>query len=245
MRHSREQGRVGESIEALIWDSGERPPRTKLRANVIRWLGAGYGQHLNFFEDGGKFTVRVSQRPDPKADWSMQVDVETRARLTDVHLRRLGAEAGDTLVFRLVADGRATVEVLKGGETEDAPPEEFFLPDELEEGETYLEGAMKRVPVNAYERNPKARRACLRHHGTNCSVCGFSFEERYGEIGAGYIHVHHLKPLAQAGGEYELDPVEDLRPVCPNCHAMLHKKKPPYGIEELKEILGRGRRAAG
>lgn len=231
-------------MEALIWDSGERSPRTKLRANVIRWLGAGHGEYLNFFEDGGAFTVEVSENRHPGADWNMQVDVETRARLTDVHLRQLGAEMGDTLVFKLIADGKASVEVFKGGETEDAPPEEFFLPDEVEEGQTYIEGAMKRVPVNAYERNPRARRACLREHGTNCSVCGFSFEEEYGEIGAGYIHVHHLKPLAQAGGAYELDPVEDLRPVCPNCHAMLHKRNPPYSIEELKEILERGRGAA-
>lgn len=218
----------------------------KLKRTLVRRLGAVEEQYLNFFEeeDGGEFTIEVSDEPDRDADWTIQVDSEARARLTDVHLRQLGAEVGDTLVFRILAGGMASVEVLKEGSEGDELPEAFFLPDEVEEGQTYIEGAMKRVPVNAYERNPQARRACLREHGTDCSVCGFSFGEEYGEIGAGYIHVHHLKPLAQAGGAYELDPVEDLRPVCPNCHAMLHKRNPPYSIEELKEIRERRRGAA-
>jgi len=37
--------------------------------------------------------------------------------------------------------------------------------------------------------------------------------------------------------EYEVDPINDLRPVCPNCHAMLHRKKPPLTIEELETII--------
>jgi 5-methylcytosine-specific restriction protein A len=47
--------------------------------------------------------------------------------------------------------------------------------------------------------------------------------------------VHHLKSLAEIGAEYELDPVRDLRPVCPNCHAMIHRKYPPYGLEEVRQ----------
>lgn len=35
----------------------------------------------------------------------------------------------------------------------------------------------------------------------------------------------------------QIDPISDLRPVCPNCHAMLHKKNPPYTIDELREII--------
>jgi predicted HNH restriction endonuclease len=46
--------------------------------------------------------------------------------------------------------------------------------------------------------------------------------------------VHHLRPLSGIAEEYEIDPVEDLRPVCPNCHAMLHRKTPPYTIDELR-----------
>ncbi len=238
----------GERIVADIWDSGESPPRTKLRASLVKKLGAEAGKYLNFFKAGGGFVVRVSGRRDPDAAWSMQVDVETRARVTDAHLEQLGAELGDRLLFTTLPGGGATVEVLKAREgfeaaspDEDAP-EPFSLPDELEEGQTYIEGAARQVTLNAYERDPRARRDCLRHHGTDCSVCGFSFAKTFGEIGEGYIHVHHLTPLSEVRGEYELDPVKDLRPVCANCHAMLHRRKPPYSIEELRGIIGARRR---
>jgi 5-methylcytosine-specific restriction protein A len=59
----------------------------------------------------------------------------------------------------------------------------------------------------------------------------------YGEIGKGFIHVHHLKPVSEINGEYEVDPIEHLVPVCPNCHAMLHSQHPPLTIEELKKQL--------
>jgi predicted HNH restriction endonuclease len=91
--------------------------------------------------------------------------------------------------------------------------------------------------VNSYERNPAARRACIAHYGTGCSVCGFNFGQVYGDLGEGYIHVHHLRDLATIGTEYEVDPIADLRPVCPNCHAMLHRETPAMSIEELKEII--------
>lgn len=114
---------------------------------------------------------------------------------------------------------------------------ERLFPDELEPGRKYVEGARKQVRVNAYERDPRARKACLKAHGLNCKVCGFNFETRYGALGKGFIHVHHLKPLALTDGEYELDPVADLRPVCPNCHAMLHRSEEALSIEELRAIL--------
>ena len=114
---------------------------------------------------------------------------------------------------------------------------ERLYPDDLPPGQDYAEGAKKQVRVNAYERNPKAREACLKHYGYICFVCGFSFEKRYGAIGRDFIHVHHLKPLALSSGEYKIDPVADLRPVCPNCHAMLHKSDPPLEVEELRTRL--------
>ena len=107
-------------------------------------------------------------------------------------------------------------------------------PNEVDEGK-YVEGAVKRVLVNAYERSAQARTQCIKHYGLNCCGCDFNFEQMFGDIGIGFIHVHHLKPLAEAGQQYELDPLQDLRPVCPNCHAMLHTRKPPYSIHELKK----------
>lgn len=115
-------------------------------------------------------------------------------------------------------------------------------PDEIDENtqKSIIEGGKKRVVVNAYERDPKARQLCIDKYGYNCRVCGLNFENKYGEIGKNFIHVHHLKPLSDLKDEYEVNPREDLKPVCPNCHAMLHKKKPPYGIEELKKLITSG-----
>ena len=69
------------------------------------------------------------------------------------------------------------------------------------------------------------------------SICGFNFLERYGEIGRGFIHVHHVNPLSQTG-EQIVDPKTDLVPVCPNCHSMIHRDKNHIlTIEELKLIF--------
>lgn len=110
-------------------------------------------------------------------------------------------------------------------------------PEEIAEPAQYFEGALGKVTVNAYERNPDARRECVNHHGTSCAVCGFNFGATYGDIGSGFIHVHHLKPLGSIKKGYHVDPINDLRPVCPNCHAMLHKRNPPYSVDELTAAI--------
>jgi len=110
---------------------------------------------------------------------------------------------------------------------------EFQIAEEIpeEDADKLFEGAKKLIIVNAYERNSKARQLCLKKHGYKCCVCKFNFKEIYGEIGAGYIEVHHLKPLNEINEKYQVDPAKDLRPVCPNCHAMLHKAN--VSINEL------------
>lgn len=99
------------------------------------------------------------------------------------------------------------------------------------------EGAKQVVTVNKYERNLAARVKCIEEWGVCCAVCGFDFEQVYGSRGAGYIHVHHLRPLGEIGKSYQLDPIKDLRPVCPNCHLMLHRTIPAISITELKGII--------
>jgi 5-methylcytosine-specific restriction protein A len=68
-------------------------------------------------------------------------------------------------------------------------------------------------------------------------VCGFNFEEAFGSIGKGFIHVHHIKPLSKIKKGYIVDPIKDLIPMCPNCHSMIHKGDPPYTVEKLKTII--------
>ena len=113
-----------------------------------------------------------------------------------------------------------------------------IYPDDIEDPASVLvEGALQRITVNRYERDPVARQRCIEHYGAACIVCGFDFEKRYGAIGAGFIHVHHLVDIASIGGRYQVDPVRDLRPVCPNCHAMLHQERPTMSIESLEQHM--------
>jgi putative restriction endonuclease len=116
-------------------------------------------------------------------------------------------------------------------------------PEELSSPSSLIEGASLRVTVNIYERSAEARQQCIEHHGCTCSVCGFDFGRAYGELGHGYIHVHHLTPLADIGEQYAVDPIHDLRPVCPNCHAMLHRREPPLSITDLQSIYAETRNA--
>jgi len=115
----------------------------------------------------------------------------------------------------------------------------YALPEKVDKAEIQLfqEGSLHQITVNAYERNSVARRKCIAYYGTQCYVCGFDFEKRYGEVGKGFIHVHHERTLGEIGEKYEVNPVEDLKPVCPNCHAIIHRKKPAYTITEVKELL--------
>ena len=103
----------------------------------------------------------------------------------------------------------------------------------------YKEGATKTITVNAYERNTKAKTACLEYYGTKCRICGFEFAQKYGEQFKNKIHVHHVKPISTIKSEYQLDPIKDLIPVCPNCHMILHSKgkNEVYTIEEVKKMI--------
>ena len=88
-------------------------------------------------------------------------------------------------------------------------------------------------------RNPEARKRCVEYYGASCYVCGFNFGQVFGAVAEGFIHVHHLKPLSEIGEEYQVNPVNDLRPVCPNCHAMIHQGGQIRSIEEIKALLRR------
>lgn len=104
---------------------------------------------------------------------------------------------------------------------------------------TLPEGTVSQVFVNRYERNRRARSISIAHHGSRCFVCGFDFEKVYGPIGKGKIHVHHLIPLSEIQQEYEVDPVRDLCPVCPNCHLIIHSKREPFTIEEVRKMISK------
>lgn len=174
-------------------------------------------EHLRLVEEEGyrltTFAMRKAPNDpdDPEAPWSI---AGFTPQLHDRHLQRIGRD------WFAVGHEAST-----------------YLPEELASDEALFEGAIATVLVNQYERNPAARELCLKHHGIQCGVCGFDFQKRYGELGKGYIHVHHLVPLSQTQGEYEVDPINDLLPVCPNCHAMIHSTRPARTIGQVRDAL--------
>ena len=90
---------------------------------------------------------------------------------------------------------------------------------------SYTEGCAHKVLITSYERNPIARKKCISKFGYICQICGMDFKKVYGKIGDNFIHVHHIDFIANKGGTpHEVNPETDLIPVCPNCHAMLHRK---------------------
>ena len=101
---------------------------------------------------------------------------------------------------------------------------------------THNEGARKEMELERAFRNRKVRNECISYWGAQCQVCGLRFTEDYGELGADFIEVHHLVPISSKDGEYEVDPVNDLVPLCSNCHSMIHRGgEMPMPLSELRE----------
>lgn len=101
----------------------------------------------------------------------------------------------------------------------------------------FIEGSAKLVQHIKKERS----RELVKHfkeslEDYSCSICGFSFEEMYGQIGSGFIEAHHVKPISTLTEETKIL-LDDLIAVCPNCHRMLHKFNPPLSDEKLKTII--------
>ena len=136
--------------------------------------------------------------------------------------------------IKVETDAAMVLARLWSGQVELGPHES---PEEVDPDSKFDEGAVTTVLVNRYERDPKARAACLDHWGVKCVACGMDFAERYGDLGSGFIHVHHLRPLKGLKSSYRVDPIKDLVPVCPNCHAMIHRQTPPLTPKELRAQL--------
>jgi len=171
----------------------------------------------------GRFAKRIAK----KYDINFTVRQNQKFKFWDIFFN--GWEEGRFWVWQLKTNLKEALEEtnLTGvSQYSDEIPTEYL--DKLSEG------AKRTIVVNSYERNRQAIELCKKHFGTNCSICGFDFELEYGEIGKGYIHVHHLTPVSEIGKEYEIDPIKDLRPVCPNCHSMLHRNRNTLTIDELK-----------
>lgn len=112
--------------------------------------------------------------------------------------------------------------------------------EEIEWYEPRAEGNLVAYYGRKYERDPVNRKRAIEIHGLSCVVCGFNFEEVYGERGKDFIEVHHVKPLSTIGEEVAVNPKEDLVSVCSNCHRMIHRRKDNVlTVEELRGLVQR------
>jgi 5-methylcytosine-specific restriction enzyme A len=119
------------------------------------------------------------------------------------------------------------------------PPKEVISDDE-EEGE---EGQILTRTHHYRERDTKLvkrkKEKVLKEKGTLvCEVCEFDFVEKYGDRGEGFIECHHTKPVSELEVG-EKTKISDLSLVCPNCHRMIHKKRPWLSVEELRKLVKR------
>lgn len=179
----------------------------------------GYDQsreHIRLIEKEGYRLMTFPMRYDEKKDGTAKI-----AGITPVLTEK-----------KLISKGRAWYAV----DIDDASP--IRLAEELPDSEKHLEGGRVKITINGYERSPKARAACIAHYGYKCAVCGFDFSRAYGSLGERFIHVHHIVPFGKIRRQRPTDPIKDLRPVCPNCHAMIHRPdKITLTIRQLQNYL--------
>ena len=223
------------SLEAKLQDA-------MLEAYERAGRKAGYwGNYFrrSVLRNGGLVTAKRMLRPAKGARIQMGFQVLVDAGCADLSVEALVLHRRFAPLFTKeeLTEARRRLDTVPDDARRRRVPVENLFPEAMPDGRTYREGAVRRILVNAYERDPRAREACLRRHGRRCKVCGLSFEKRYGSIGRDFIHVHHLKPVAARRRTYRIDPVKDLVPVCPNCHAMLHTSHPPLSVAELKQAL--------
>jgi 5-methylcytosine-specific restriction enzyme A len=207
------------------WDKYTEPKRVMILSD--EWItnddgrrSPGYPQsleHIRLIRDEGYQLLTFPMRQRILPNGKVKIGGITRL----LSPRKLTSDGGKWWAYDL--------------DVEPVPP----LPEELPGQREHVEGRKITVKINAYERSPEARAECIAHHGYKCAVCGFDFTDKYGDLGKNFIHVHHLIPIGQIGREYRVNGVRDLRPVCPNCHAMLHRPRTMLTIEELRRVLRR------
>lgn len=175
---------------------------------------------------------KISQLKDYQWSRVRLVDSVDTPELSLEQLRKHGLKGNIQGSMKLKGELRDYImQFFNGNPANTDYPDE--VPEDLEEGKK------KAVTVNVYERNPIARKKCIEHYGIECQVCEIDFQQVYGAVGENFIHVHHIIPLHEIKQDYIVDPIKDLIPVCPNCHAMLHRKENGkyLTIEQLRERI--------
>ena len=105
------------------------------------------------------------------------------------------------------------------------------------------EGQLSTRNVTYRTRSRQLRDAAIEHYTKvgkiPCSVCSFDYGLAYVGIGTGYIQIHHLEPISY-NGETRLaldEAVRKVRPLCANCHVMVHRRHPWLSVERVTDLL--------
>lgn len=100
------------------------------------------------------------------------------------------------------------------------------------------EGRRIQYFTTRYERKKTNRDKAIKKHGLRCQICDFSFEDSYGELGKGFIEVHHTKPLYSLNEAVDVNPETDMICICANCHRMIHHRKGEIlTLEDMRKIV--------
>jgi hypothetical protein len=213
---------------------------------IKRNMGRNY---CDFYEEGEKrfAYVRHLRRASRLEVWFRGPDT-LAARFPELDIRERSATNSGWAVFNLYFRVNHAAEIqpasdllalIASGRGLDKDPgaEASLDPDEITDSQLLTEGAVRKVCVNAFERNPKLRKLCIDHWKDSCIICNFNFGRIYGPIVEGFIHVHHRRSLSAVRSEHEVNPKDDLCPLCPNCHAVVHSRIPPYTVEQVRAFL--------
>lgn len=183
----------------------------------------------------GKYTrAREHLRFVEQEGWELQTFQQIKGGETPKGTWKIGGIVPQLKKCGLVKVGDSWFAVDPEAKVSQIPEEEESPPSSPS---PMSEGGKVQVTVNAWERSPEAREACVKHHGATCTICGFNFGKFYGAWGEGYIHAHHLIPVSERGGTYVVDPINDMVPVCANCHSMIHRRRGTLSLDELRALV--------
>lgn len=142
-----------------------------------------------------------------------------------------GANAGR--VFLIIKNPTVALQVLQVDAGVQIEPQSHLV----EVDGSFVEGLTREVTLRHIERSAAARQACLQYHGFSCAACGETLRQKYRGLPVHIIHVHHEEPLSSVEGSRSVDPRRDLKPVCPNCHAVIHSRTPPYSVIDVAAMV--------
>lgn len=152
--------------------------------------------------------------------------------------RQLPEEIASALIKEIISQNLYMKEKLRDYMINVPPIRSKIEKSEKQIAIQFEEGAIREITQELQYRNPNLKKKAVQIRGAKCEACGFDYEECYGDIGAGYIEIHHLLPLSQSEKKTISLSIEDVVLVCANCHRMLHHNGiEPIPIKKLQYIV--------